>query len=143
MTFDFDGIENCYKMLDELDYDTSKQREILEYDRTVYQDAYAYFVAINDVDEKLHNRGYSSLKALINKMKTPTKKFEKLDINLDSEIGQYISNVRSNIMYITFNAEYVDSTKYDLDYGLTSWGFAYVIETYTEEIVKIDFPYIR
>lgn len=141
--FDFEEIEKCYAALDELYYDTSKQREILEYDRSVYEDAYSYFVTINEIDDKLHNGGYSSLRALINKIKMPTKNFEELKINTDSEIGKYINNVRNNIMYNTFNAEYVNTMKYDLDSGLTSWGFAYIIETYTEEIAKIDFPYIQ
>ncbi|MCI8326699.1 MAG: cbb3-type cytochrome oxidase assembly protein CcoS [Lachnospiraceae bacterium] len=134
--FDFEGIEECYDALDTLEYDVSKQREILEYDRKVYEDAYAYYVAINNVNDKLHTGGYSSLRNLIDTMKTPTRNFEALEINTDSEIGKYIGGVKSNIMYETFNSEYVNSTKYNLDYGLTSWGYAYVIETYTEQIAK-------
>ena len=141
--FDFDGIEECYDTLDGLQYDTSKQREILEYDRLVYADAYAYYQAINDVDERLHNGDYSSLRALMNKMITPTKNFEALEINNDSKIGKYISNVRNNIMYTMFNSEFVNSTEYDLDYYLTSWGYVTILETYTEEIVKEEFPYVE
>lgn len=53
----------------------------------------ACYAAIKDVDEKLHNGESSSLRALINKMITPTEIFEKLEINNDSEIGKYINNV--------------------------------------------------
>lgn len=141
--FDFDGIEECYNALDDLRYDTSKQREILEYDRMVYTDACAYYQAISDVDKRLHNGDYTSLRALMNKMITPTKNFEELEINTDSEIGKYISNVRNNIMYTIFNSEFVNSTEYDLDYYLTSWGYVTILETYTEEIVKEEFPYIK
>ncbi len=121
----------------------SKQREILEYDRQVYPDAYAYYESIKDVDEKLHNGEYNSLRALINKMISPTKNFEALEINRDSEIGKYINNVRNNNMYTMFNSEFVNSTEYDLDYYLTSWGYVTILETYTEEIVKEKFPYIK
>ncbi len=143
VSFDFDEIENCYDALDDLQYDTSKQREILEYDRSVYKDAYAYYTAIKEVDDKLHQGGYTSLSFLISTMKAPTKKFEALEINLESEIGKYISQVRNNVMYSTFNSEYVNGTEYDLDYGLTSWGFELVIETYTEQIAAEKFPYIQ
>lgn len=139
---DFNGIEECYNALDDLQYDTSKQREILEYDRLVYTDAYAYYQAINDVDERLHNGDYSSLRELINKMITPTKNFEALEINKDSKIGKYINNVRNNIMYTTFNSNFVNSTEYDLDYYLTSWGYVTILKKYTNEIVKEEFPYL-
>lgn len=141
--FDFDSIEECYDALDDIYYNTSKQREVLEYDRKVYTEAYAYYQAIKDVDKRLHNGDYGSLRALINKMTTPTKNFETLEINNDSKIGKYISNVRNNIMYTTFNSEFVNSTEYDLDYYLTSRGYEYILKTYTEEILKEKFPYMQ
>lgn len=140
---DFNTIEECYNALDDLQYDTSKQREILEYDRLVYTDAYTYYQTINDVDERLHNGNYSSLRALMNKMITPTKNFDALEINSDSKIGKYISNVRNNIMYTMFNSKFVNSTEYDLDYYLTTWGYVTILETYTERIVKEEFPYLE
>lgn len=140
--FDFDGIEKKYDALDKLKYDTSKQREILEYDRTVYEDAYAYYQSIKDVNERLYNGDYSSLRALINEMITPTKNFEALEINNDSEIGKYINNVRNNVMYTSFNVDFVNNTNCDLDYYLTSLGYVSILKTYTGEIVKEDFPYI-
>lgn len=51
--FDYDSIKKCLDELDDLSYNTSKQREILEYDNEVYEDAYSYYVAIKNVDEKL------------------------------------------------------------------------------------------
>jgi hypothetical protein len=140
---DFDSIQKNYDALEELHYDVSKQREILDYDRKVYPDAYAYYEAINDINDKLHNGDYNSLRELVNKMKNPTENFEALEINNDSEIGKYINNIRGNIMYSMFNSEYVNSTKYDLDYYLTSQGYAIILETYTEELVKEKFPYIE
>lgn len=141
--FDFDGIEKCYDALDKLEYNTSTQREILEYDRNVYEDAYAYYVAIKNVNDKVHNGTYGSLRALINTMEIPTKNFETLEINSDSEIGRYIERVRNNVIYDAFNSEYLNSTKLDLDSGLTSWGYEYLIGLYTEEIVAEKFPHIE
>lgn len=141
--FDFDSIEKSYDALEELHYDVLKQREILEYDRKVYPAAYAYYEAINDINEKLHNGDYNSLRTLVDKMKDPTENFEALKINNDSQIGKYINNVRSSIMYSIFNSEFVNSTEYDLDYYLTTWGYVTILQTYTEEIVKEKFPYIE
>lgn len=141
--FDFDGVEECYDVLDDLHYDTSKKREVLEYDRMVYTDAYAYYQAIKDVDERLYNGDFISLRALVNKMITPTENFEALEINKNSKIGKYISNVRNNSMYNMFNLEFVYSTEYDLDYYLTFWGYVTILKTYTEEIVKEEFPYVE
>jgi hypothetical protein len=141
--FDFDTVAQCYDELESLDYDISQQRKLLEYDMSVYEDAYGYYIAICDVDTKLHSGSYNSLRTLINTMKTPTDKFEALEINTDSEIGQYINNVRSNIMYQIFTSDYVYSDEYDLDYGLTKSGYAYIISTNTEIIVQEQFPYIE
>lgn len=141
--FDFDSIEKYYDALEELNYDVSKQREVLEYDRKVYPDAYAYYEAINEINEKLHNGDYDSLRALVNEMKNPTEHFETLEINNDSEIGKYINNTRGSIMYSMFNSEFVNSTEIDLDYYLTSRGYASILQTYTESIVKEKFPYIE
>lgn len=141
--FDFEAIEDCYDKLDKLYYSTTMQREILEYDRKVYKDAYAYYIAINDVNDKLHNGGYTSLQALVEEMKIPTMNFDNLEVNCDSVIGKYINNVKNNVMYSTFNSEYVNGTQYSLDCGLTSSGFRYVIRVYTEHIVKEKFPYVQ
>ena len=143
-TFSFDEIEKCYDQLDALHYDTAKQRKLLEYDKEVYPAAYAYYQAITDADNKLHSGKYNSLDSMINGLKTPTKNFEALEINTDSEIGKYINNVRNNFMYITFNAQFVNADlQYSLDYYLTSGGYVIILETYTEEIVKEKFPYIK
>lgn len=142
-SFDFEGVEKCYNSLDELQYDTSKQRKILEYDKSVYEDAYAYYTAVNNVNSRLYKKEYDSLELLVNTLRTPTKNFEKLEINTDSKIGMYISNVRNNVMYNTFNSEFINNTEYDLDYGLTTAGYAYVIETYMEQITKEKFPYMQ
>ena len=80
------------------------------------------------------------MRALINGLITPTEKFEMLEINLDSRIGQYISNVQSSVMYEEFNYLYVNGTEFDLDYYLTSSMYGYIISVYTEELANIDFP---
>lgn len=141
--FDFDSIEENYDALEALQYDVAKQREVLEYDRKVYPDAYAYYEAINDINKKLHNGDYNSLRILVNELKSPTENFEALEINSDSEIGKYIDKIRGNIMYNMLNSEYVNSSKYDLDYYLTSGGYATVLRMHTEEIAKEKFPYIE
>lgn len=141
--FDFDNVEKCYDMLDNLNYDTSKRREILDYDKKVYPDAFAYYTAINKLNDSLHSGSYPSLSKLIENMTIPTQKFELLEINDESMIGQYIKSVKSNPMFSIFNEEYIYENKYNLDYGLTSWGFAYVIETYTEILADEQFPYLQ
>lgn len=143
LILDFDGIQTCYDALNELGYDISKQQEILEYERKVYPDAYGYYVAIKEFDEKLQKGEYSSLRLLVDTLKSPTEKFENLEINNESEIGKYISNVRSNPMYSVLNSEYVNSTEYDLDYYLTQWGYADILGMHSEMILEEKFPYIK
>lgn len=143
MNLALDDVEEYYDELDKLNYDTTKQREILKYDKQVYKDAYEYFEKINDVDKRLHNGKYYSLRALMDELKEPTKRFDALEINEDSKIGKYIWNVRNNIMYEGLNLQFVNNSEIDLDYSLTSWGYVTVLETYTEEIVKEIFPYLR
>lgn len=140
--FDFESIEKKYNELEGLHCDMKKQREILAYDKKVYPDAYAYFEAINEINKILHSGNYYSLNGLVNKMKKPTDNFNVLEINLDSEIGKYINNVRSNSMYTMFNSEFVNSSKNNLDYYLTTRGYAGILQIYTEEIAKEKFPYI-
>ncbi len=143
VSFDFDAIEKCYDELYELQYDVSEQREILDYDRSVYKDAYAYFEAINDFSDKLNKGGYGSLRTLVDTMKKPTKNFLALEINLDSEIGKYIGVVRDSIMFTMFNSEFVNSEKYNLDYRYTKKDYEYIIDSYTDAIIKEEFPYIQ
>lgn len=143
MNLAFDDVEEYYDELDRLNYDTTKQREILKYDKQVYKDAYIYFEKINDVDKRLHNGKYSSLRTLMDELKEPAEKFDALEINEDSEIGKYIWNVRNNIMYEGLNIQFVNNSEIDLDYSLISWGYVTILETYTGEIVKEIFPYLK
>jgi len=73
-------------------------------------------------------------------MKKPINEFDKLPINEDSEYGRYIKSIKNNPMYTTFKAQYIDSDSIDLDYGLTSGGYAYIITVYTEKILEVELP---
>ena len=138
---DFENVLKCYGQLEESGYDTAGLKELAEYDQKVYGDARTFYETLKEVDDKLHSSDYTSLRKLVDTLIEPMKKFDALEINTDSQLGQYINTMRSHIMYSSLQSEYVNSTNYDLDYGLTSWGFAFCIETYTEQLVKENFPY--
>lgn len=139
--YDLEGVSVCYDELDALNYDTAYLRTILDYDISVYDDVKVFYDTFKDVDDKLHNNGYSSLEHLINTLREPIETFDALKINQGSEFGKYIYNIRNNMMYMAFKMQYINGNDLDLDYGLTSSGYAFLIETYTERIVEEPFPY--
>lgn len=119
-----------------------KQKAIQEYNDSVHETVMNFHDVFESVDEKIRNRNYSSLENLVDTMKKPINEFDKLPINEDSEFGQYIKSIKNNPMYTTFKAQYIDSDSIDLDYGLTSGGYAYLITVYTEKILEEELPKI-
>lgn len=138
---DFEGVGECYQKMNYWFYDTTEKEAILEYDKKVCEDAKKYYDTLKKVDDSISKRSYSSLRSLLNTLKKPTATFSELEINKKSEIGQYINNIRNNIMYSTFNSQFVNNNEYDVDYRLTSGGYAMIITTYTSELLKEEFPY--
>ena len=117
-----------------------KQKTIQEYNESVYETVVDFHNAFKLVDEKVKTRNYTSLESVVNTLRTPIKNFDKLPINTDSELGQYIGSIKHNSMYTTFKAQYIDNDYYDLDYGLTSGGYARIISVYTEKILEVELP---
>lgn len=139
--FDFENVFKCYSQLDGLNYNTKELRIIAEYDQSVIETTKIFYQTLVDVDSKLFNRDYISLRALVNTLKQPMKDFDELEINTESSLGQYINNIRTHNMYIGLQSEFVNNDQYDLDYGLTTNGFATCISIYTEQLIKEPFPY--
>ncbi len=117
-----------------------KQKTIQEYNESVYETVVDFHDAFKLADEKVKTGNYTSLESVVNTLRTPIKNFDKLSVNADSEVGQYIDSIKHNSMYTTFKAQYIDSDYYDLDYGLTSGGYARIISVYTEKILEVEFP---
>lgn len=140
---DFKNIEASYDKLDQLKYDTGKKRIILQYDEEVYDVVNDFVNTLNDVKSKLDKNSYSSLRGLLNSLKTPMNKLEKLEVNTDSEIGKYVSGVTSNIMYTAFKSEYIYNETLDVDYWLTKSTHDSLITTYVDEILKVQYPYTK
>lgn len=139
---DFGSVAKCYEELDSLSYDIKKESEILDYDKAVYDKASKYYMSIYTVYNTIKSGQYDSLKGLRDSLVTPTNEFDSLEVNQNSLLGQYIENVRNSVVYTTFNSEFIYELDYDLDYGLTSWGYEVVICTYLEELLKIKCPYV-
>lgn len=117
-----------------------KNKAIQEYNDSVYETVISFHDAFKSTDEKIRNQSYTSLEALVDTMKKPINEFDKLPINEDSKYGRYIKSIKNNPMYTTFKAQYIDSDSINLDYGLTSWGYAYIITVYTEKILEVELP---
>ncbi len=139
-SLNFPIIYTYYDALDDIGYDTSVAREAAEYDQDIYADALDVYNGLQDVNNKLHNSDYSSLSALMNRYDSIIDKAATLEINENSKIGAYLNDVTSDFWYSSYKSVYYHTT-IDLDYGLTSWGHAYIITTYTEPLAAIEFPY--
>lgn len=140
---DFEKIEDSYDKLDELKYDTSKKRKVLMYDEETYSAVNDFYNAFNSAKSQLSDNSYSSLRDLLNSLKTPMNKLDKLEVNMDSEIGKYVYNIKGNIMYTTFKSEYIDNEELDVDYWLTTLTYDTLITTYVDEILKVEYPYTK
>lgn len=136
--YNFNEIEKLYDELDDLNYDTTLMRELLEYDKSVYDAVIDYNTTLKSVDEGVYNSG--SLRELLNTLIAPTKTFENLEINTESMLGTYISNVRNNLSYSLFNSEFIESEQYDVDSGIVSQGYRNLVKYYTGNILEIEIP---
>ncbi len=139
-SLNFPIIYTYYDALDDIGYDTSVIREAAEYDQGIYTDALDVYKGLQDVNNKLHNNDYSTLSALMYRYDSIIDKAATLEINKNSKIGTYLNDVTSDFWYDSYKSVYYH-TNIDLDYGLTSWGHAYIITTYTEPLAAIKFPY--
>lgn len=136
--YNFNEIEKLYDELDDLNYDTTHMRELLEYDKSVYEAVIDYNTTLKSVDEGAYGSG--SLRELLNTLITPTKTFNTLEINQESVLGTYISNVRNNLSYSLFNREFIENDQYDVDSWITNQGYRNLVKYYTGNILQIEIP---
>lgn len=138
---DLDKVEECLDSLSEMGENVSNERLDLEFDRENIDCVVKFYTTLKQVDSSLKSGSYSSLRSLVNKMKPVMDNMDKIEVKGNSALAQYIRNETSNIMYSSFYDQYIKSKEYDLDYGLTSDGYAMIIETYTDEMMKVDYPF--
>lgn len=139
---DLEAVEKCVVELDGLGYNVSTTKEILEYDKSVKDDVVGFYEEIEEVDKQLKAYSVSSLNSLTRDLNSMLNIFSDLPENENSELGKYISSVKNNTMYKTLKSQLnSDVGAVDFDYGLVKDGYIMVFETYTNEILKIEFPY--
>ena len=140
---ELDNAEKCIDELGELNYENIADiREKLEYDKSVQKDVIEFYNDITDADTKLKNYSVTSMNMLMSNLKETLNEFDELPENENTELGQYIISVKNNTMYKTLKSQLdTDIDKVDFDYGLVREGYIMVFETYTDEILKIEFPY--
>lgn len=138
---DLETVAKCLDSLSSLGEDVSSEQVDLDFDRENIDIVMKFYTTLKEVDSSLESSDYSSLSSLVNKMKPVMDDLNKIEIKGNSKLAQYIRNETSNIMYTTFYNQYIKSKNYDLDYGLTSGGYAMIIETYTDEMMKVDYPF--
>ena len=140
---DFVAVKDLYDELDELKFDTAKKRELLEYDISVHDVAYNFYNVIISTNNTINHRSAFSLNKLVKDLKNTFDQFDALEVNLDSEIGKYINDVRNNVMYVTFEREFIHNNNYDMDYGITQGAYYLILGTYTNALADIPYPYDR
>ena len=140
---DLDAVENCIDKLDELGYeDAPNMKKILNYDKSVKDGIIEFYKEIADADVKLKNYSVTSMNMLLDNLKVAIQDFNELPENEDSELGKYIVAVKSNTMYQALKSQLeTNIDNIDFDYGLVKNGYVMIFETYTDEILKIEFPY--
>ncbi len=133
------AVSELCDQLDDLDYDTSEIREILEYDLSVYEAVNGYYNSLKKFADSVSGGG--SINSAISTFKTATDKFDLLPIDTASEYGRYIQTIRNNPMYISLKADILEDTKTDYDYYLTRDVYVYIIDSYTDELLSHSLPY--
>lgn len=138
---DFDNVEVCINELDELKYDTTIQKSVLEYDREVYESALDFYENIRDTQSRVRNREYTSISKEYKDFKTASEKFEALPENSDSKIGQWIIELKTSSDYKAFKMvvldDYAESVE---DNSFTDWIPADMLATTLEPLKKFAFP---
>ena len=139
---DLDNAEKCIDELGELNYENIADIREKLYDKSVQKDVIEFYNDITDADTKLKNYSVTSMNMLMSNLKETLNEFDELPENENTELGQYIISVKNNTMYKTLKSQLdTDIDKVDFDYGLVREGYIMVFETYTDEILKIEFPY--
>ena len=137
---DFDAISKYLDELDKLGEDTTKARENLEYDKEYYPDAKAFYEGTQNLYEALTTNTFGPLGTELAKYKELWDKFDKIPSNPDSKVGQYISNVKNDLHYITFYSIVYDDFSEDvLNEGSFDGQFASIYSQSLEPLASICF----
>lgn len=135
-----EAIKWCEKMIKtDVDNDYSKELKALEFSRDNYDCAKKFYDAIKKLDDSLQNKSYSSLTSLLNSAKPAVNEFDKIEPNMDSEVGKYINTIKTNPIYVNLRDEHINGSKENYDAGLVSDGFAMIIQTDTEILLREKF----
>lgn len=100
-----------------------------------------FYDAIYDFDSLLRSNKYNSLKKELDKVFPVISEFEECAKNSNSKYKSYYEDVLSNLMYVGFTDSYSNIDSEMIDHYLTKSSHAYVITTYTEEILKVELPF--
>ncbi|WP_026489155.1 zinc ribbon domain-containing protein [Butyrivibrio sp. XBB1001] len=137
----FDDIDKNIQALDNLGYDTTELKVVLEYDRSVYDDAVKYYTTMKRVCENVRKGEYTSLKDEYYELKKVTETFDGLEVNSKSRIGAWISNYRNSGDYIAWKAfitgDYIDSIEIT---SFTEFLPVSMLETVAGPLLKKEFP---
>ena len=139
--FDFDSVGKCYDELDKLGYDTTELRKEYEYDSSVYDDAYNFYSEMVDVKSKAETNSYSSLVDILDELRLVSKKFDELNGNKESEIGKYISEVQSNVMYSRMKSDVLVLNDATFSDRFLANGYAKLLSMQLEKLLDIKCPF--
>ncbi len=138
---DFEGIEKSVIALDNLGYDTSAMKKVLEYDKKIYPEAVKYYTSLKEICENVDNGQYESLKDEYYKLKDLTNEFDKLEINTDSRIGQWMSEYKKSGDYVAWKVfitgDYIDTVEIT---SFTEFIPVSMLRTVAGPLLRKDFP---
>ena len=137
----FDKVQSDYDELSALGYDIGNQKEIIRYERENIQAVEDFLAMLQDVNDKLTSRNYTSLRTLMDSLKSSMETFNNMELMKDSELANYIKFMRNSAVYQNLWNTYVNSDTIDLDYWLTSNGYSIVLQTTIDGLLDFDYPY--
>lgn len=137
----FDNVEASINQLDELKYDTTIFKSVLEYDREVYEPALDFYENIRDTQSRVKNKNYTSISQEYKDFKIAAEAFEALPENSDSKIGQWIISLKTSSEYQVFKTIILDSYADTVeDNSYTDWIPADMLTKTLEPLKKYEFP---
>ncbi|WP_027206189.1 zinc ribbon domain-containing protein [Butyrivibrio fibrisolvens] len=114
--------------------DLSLKLSILKYNESVRQEVYSFYEAILTLQNDIHSG--KSIYSSIQTFSKEAAKFDELEIDEQSEFGEYIYNMQYLSMYPYFKAQFIDNNTTDFDAVLVRSGYVIVIDTYLDEMIK-------
>ena len=138
---DYDSaVKWCEELIKvDTDKDHSEELKALEFSRDNFECAQKFHDMIKEMDNDLRNDSYSSLVSMLNSAKSTVNEFDKIEPDLNSDVGKYINAIQTNPMYVDFRDNKINGPKESLDEPLVRDGFAYIIQTDTELLLEEKF----